>query len=124
MTCDIRYDSQMMLELSLLPPLIWLLLTLCIAPLAAYWLAEHPRPGWWLLLQQAWWVALMVFASTAGAIAAIAMHLRSYGCDIAYVTAWTNPFGRLPQTLAVSALAVLITGVALCVEKHGRKAKP
>ena len=122
MTCDIRYDSQMMLELSLLLPLIWLLLTLCIAPLAAYRLVEHQRPGWWLLLQQAWWVAIMVFASTAGAIAAIAIHLRSYGCDIAYVTAWTNPFGRFPQILAMSTLAVLVTGVELCVGKHGRKA--
>ena len=121
MTCDIRYDSQMMLELSIFPSLIWLLLALCIAPLAAYWLAEHPRPGWWLLLQQAWWVALMVFASTAGAIAAIAMHLRSYGCDIAYVTAWTNPFGRLAIVLSVSGIGLAITGVALLTGKLRRK---
>ena len=40
------------------------------------------------------------------------------------VNAWTNPFGRLPQTLAMSALAILVTGVALCVEKRRRELRP
>ena len=114
MTCDIRYDSQMMLELSIFPQLFWGVLVFC----AAVIVITECIPRW---LLTAWWLSIMVFASTAGAIAAIAMHLRSYGCDIAYVTAWTNPFGRLPQTLAVSALAVLVTGVALCVGKRRRE---
>ena len=67
------------------------------------------------------WFSLAVCMAVIVMIAAL---LRQYGCDIAYVTAWTNPFGRLPQILAVSALAVLVTGVALCVEKRRREVQP
>lgn len=114
MTCDIRYDSPMMTELATFPPLFWFSLAVCMAVIVI--LVCIPR---WLLT--AWWLSVTTFLSTAGIIASIAMHLRSYGCDIAGVTARTSVFGRFPQTLAVSALVVLVTGVALCVEKHGRE---
>jgi len=120
MVCDIRYDSPMMTDLSFLRPLTWFLLALCMAVIALYRLAEHPRPGWWWLLQLAWWVALTAFISAAVLAVVIAVDLRSYGCDIAYVTAWTNPFRRLPQVLAVSGIGLVITGVASLAEKHTR----
>ena len=116
MTCDIRYDSQMMLELSIFPQLFWGVLVFC----AAVIVITECIPRW---LLTTWWLSVVVFLSTAGIIASIAMHLRSYGCDIAYVTAWTNPFGRLPQTLAVSGIAVLVTGVALLARNHHTRIK-
>lgn len=115
MTCDIRYDSQMMLELSIFPQLFWGVLVFC----AAVIVITECIPRW---LLTAWWLSVVAFLSTAGIVASIAMHLRSYDCSIAGVTARTNVFGRFPQILAVSALVVLVTGVALCVGKHGRKA--
>ena len=117
MTCDIRYDSPMMTELATFPPLFWGLLVCCATVVVVNALA--PR---WLLV--AWWLSVAIFVATAVVIVCVAALLRQYGCDIAYVTAWTNPFGRLPQTLAMSALAILVTGVALCVEKHGRELRP
>ena len=117
MICDIRYDSPMMTELATFPPLFWGVLVFCAAVIVITECIHR-----WLLT--AWWLSVVVFLSTAGIIASIAVHLRSYGCDIAYVTAWTNPFGQLPQILAVSALAVLVTGVALCVEKRRRELRP
>ena len=117
MTCDIRYDSPMMTELATFPPLFWGLLVCCAAVIVI--LVCIPR---WLLT--AWWLSVTTFLSTAGIIVSIAMHLRSYGCDIAAVTARVNPFGRFPQILAVSALAALVTGVALCVEKRRREVQP
>ena len=43
-------------------------------------------------------------------------------CDIRYDSQMM--LGRLPQTLAMSALAILVTGVALCVEKRRRELRP
>ena len=116
MTCDIRYDSQMMLELSIFPQLFWGVLVFC----AAVIVITECIPRW---LLTAWWLSVVVFLSTAGIIASIAMHLRSYGCNIAYVTAWTNPFGRFPQILAASALVVLVTGVALLKRQLKKEAE-
>lgn len=117
MTCDIRYDSQMMLELSIFPQLFWGVLVFC----AAVIVITECIPRW---LLTAWWLSVVVFLSTAGIIASIAALLRQYGCDIAYVTAWTNPFGRLPQILAVSGIGLVITGVALLTGKLRRKVHP
>ena len=117
MTCDIRYDSQMMLELSIFPQLFWGVLVFC----AAVIVITECIPRW---LLTAWWLSVVVFLLTAGIIASIAALLRQYGCDIAYVTAWTNPFGRLPQILAVSGIGLAITGVALLTGKLRRKVHP
>ena len=112
---DHTAEAHKVLEMPIVPQLFWGVLVVC----AAVIVITECIPRW---LLTAWWLSVVVFLSTAGIIASIAMHLRSYGCDIAYVTAWTNPFGRFPQILAASALAVLVTGVALCIRKHGRKA--
>ena len=116
MTCDIRYDSQMMLELSVFPQLFWGVLVFC----AAVIVITECIPRW---LLAAWWLSVAVFLSTAGIIASIAMHLRSHGCNIAGVTARTNVFGRFPQILAASALAVLVTGVALLKRQLKKEAE-
>ena len=117
MTCDIRYDSPIMTELATFPPLFWGLLVCC----AAVIVITECIPRW---LLTAWWLSVVVFLSTAGIIASIAMHLRSYGCDIAYETAWTNPFGRLAIVLSVSGIGLAITGVALLTGKLRRKVHP
>ena len=122
MTCDIRYDSPMMTELPTFPPLFWFSLAVCMAVIATYRLAGRTSRS--TPLRVVFWTFAMIFVPTLAVIVMIAALLRQYGCDIAYVTAWTNPFGRLPQTLAVSALAVLVTGVALCVEKRRRELRP
>ena len=75
-------------------------------------------------LRVVFWTFAMIFVPTLAVIVMIAALLRSYGCDIAYVTAWTNPFGRLPQILAVSGIGLAITGVALLTGKLRRKVHP
>ena len=116
MTCDIRYDSPMMTELATFPPLFWFSLAVCMAVIATYRLEGRTSRS--TPLRVVFWTFAMIFVPTLAVIVMIAALLRQYGCDIAYVTAWTNPFGRLPQTLAVSGIAVLVTGVALLARNH------
>ena len=121
MTCDIRYDSPMMTELATFPPLFWFSLAVCMAVIATYRLEGRTSRS--TPLRVVFWTFAMIFVPTLAVIVMIAALLRQYGCDIAYVTAWTNPFGRLPQTLAVSGIAVLVTGVALLARNHHTRIK-
>ena len=121
MTCDIRYDSPMMTELATFPPLFWFSLAVCMAVIATYRLAGRTSRS--TPLRVVFWTFAVIFVPTLAVIVMIAALLRQYGCDIAYVTAWTNPFGRLPQILAVSGIAVLVTGVALLARNHHTRIK-
>ena len=121
MTCDIRYDSPMMTELATFPPLFWFSLAVCMAVIATYRLAGRTSRS--TPLRVVFWTFAMIFVPTLAVIVMIAALLRQYGCDIAYVTAWTNPFGRLHQILAVSGIAVLVTGVALLARNHHTRIK-
>lgn len=121
MTCDIRYDSPMMTELATFPPLFWFSLAVCMAVIATYRLAGRTSRS--TPLRVVFWTFAMIFVPTLAVIVMIAALLRQYGCDIAYVTAWTNLFGRLPQILAVSGIAVLVTGVALLARNHHTRIK-
>ena len=119
MTCDIQYDSPMMTELATFPPLFWFSLAVCMAVIATYRLAGRTSRS--TPLRVVFWTFAMIFVPTLAVIVMIAALLRQYGCDIAYVTAWTNPFGRLAIVLSVSGIGLAITGVALLTGKLRRK---